>query len=164
MALKDVEGAIRHGRKIVKTHSELRDLPEYCTRYAIVDPIIRALGWETYNPDECVVEYPCKKRRKRNPSRVDYALLSREGHPVILIEAKRLDNISGTHVRTLAEYAKAVKPEVCVLTDGQRWHIYDVMKKGWFKNKRVDTIDICERGISQMARNLNEWLSKREWR
>ena len=102
MSLKDVEGAIRHGRKIVKTHSDLAKLPEYCTRYAIIDPIVRALGWETYNPEECVVEYPCKRRKKRNPSRVDYALLSRKGDPVILIEAKRLDGINSTHVRTLA--------------------------------------------------------------
>ena len=164
MSLRDVESAIRHGRRIVKTQYDLEELPEYCTRYTVIDPIIRALGWETYNPDECVVEYPCKKRRKRNPSRVDYALLSRKGNPVILIEAKRLNRLSSSHVRTLSEYAKAVKPKVCVLTDGQRWHIFDLTKTGWFKNKRVDTIDIGGQGIKQMARTLNKWLGKREWR
>jgi hypothetical protein len=164
VALKDVEGAIRHGRKIVKTHPDLAKRPEYRTRYAIVDPIIRALGWETYSPDECVVEYRCKKRKKGNSERVDYALLSQGGTPVILIEAKWLDNVLSTHVRTLAGYARAVKPEVCVLTDGRKWQIYDLSKRGWFKNKQVDTVDICEQGINQMARTLNKWLGKREWR
>ena len=69
-----------HGDYIVFTH-EMR------TRYAVIDPILEALGWEIDDPSQVRVEYEVKVSGKMK--RVDYALLSK-GKPVVLVEAKKL--------------------------------------------------------------------------
>jgi predicted type IV restriction endonuclease len=69
---------------------------EDLTRYGIIDPTIRALGWDTADPKECHPEYP----RSENGDRVDYAFFTRldlakleeEDMPAhdIIVEAKAL--------------------------------------------------------------------------
>ena len=159
MTLKDVEKAVQHGREVIETHFELVSQHEIYTRYTIIDPIIRALGWETHNPDECEVEYQRGKQ-----GRVDYALFNQEYHPVILIEAKRLDKRAIDFEKQVAGYARGMKAGRCVLTDGQEWHIYDLSKRGRFKNKQVATVNISEEGTKQAAQTLNREISKRKWR
>ena len=34
------------------------DWMEVHTRYAVIDPVITALGWDTSDPKECHPEYP----------------------------------------------------------------------------------------------------------
>ena len=158
MALRDVEKAVQHGREVIETHFELVSEHEICTRYAIIDPIIWALGWETHNPFECEVEY-----QRGRQGRVDYALFDREYKPIILVEAKRLDKRAIDFERQMAGYARGMKDGRCVLTDGQEWHIYDLSIRGRFKNKLMTTVDISEEGIKQTAQTLNRELSKRNW-
>ena len=69
-----------HGDYIVFTH-EMR------TRYAVIDPILEALGWDLDDPSQVRVEHEVKVLGKMR--RVDYALLSK-GKPVVLVEAKKL--------------------------------------------------------------------------
>ena len=59
---------------------------EICTRYIIIDPVLRSLEWDPSDPSRCRIEYDVPVGR-----RVDYALLGPDGHPLILVEAKRLD-------------------------------------------------------------------------
>ena len=85
MSLKDAIMAVvrqvgEHGDYIVVTH-EMR------TRYAVIDPILEALGWDIANPSQVRVEYGVKVSGKMK--RVDYALLSK-GKPLVLVEAKKL--------------------------------------------------------------------------
>ena len=56
---------------------------EMRTRYALIDPFLRILGWDTSNPAEVVVE------DGSGDGRADYLLLN-EDQPVMIIEAKRL--------------------------------------------------------------------------
>lgn len=48
------------------------DWREAQTRYAIIDPILSALGWDTSDPKECRPEWQFKGSKQR----VDYALFS----------------------------------------------------------------------------------------
>ena len=43
-------------------------LDEYQTRYALIDPILRALGWDSEDPKSCYPEWHYENQR------VDYAL------------------------------------------------------------------------------------------
>ena len=63
---------------------------ETSTRYILIDPILRALGWDLSNPDECVVEYEVARRGNYPATRVDYVLKCATGQPVVVIEAKRI--------------------------------------------------------------------------
>lgn len=158
MAIKDVEDAIKHGIKMIDLYPHLVSSHETCTRYAIIDPIIRALGWDTSDPAECEVEYP-----RGNQGRVDYALFNRDAQPVILIEAKRLDKNSANFERQLAKYALGIPAGVGVLTDGVLWHLYDLSERGRFGRKFVGTVDICEDNTRKSAQTLNKMLRRPSW-
>lgn len=69
-----------HGDYIISVH-------ETRTRYAVIDPILEALGWDLANPSQVRVEYVVEVSGKMR--RVDYALFSK-GKPAVLVEAKKL--------------------------------------------------------------------------
>ena len=71
---------------------------EMSTRYILVDPVWRSLEWDLSYPSQCVVEYATAGGSGRLPG-VDYALIGRDGCPVILVEAKRL-GLSGRMAST----------------------------------------------------------------
>ena len=116
-------------------------LHEYQTRYALIDPILRALGWDTADPKECYPEWQCQNQR------VDYALFSNstaqeivEGSaiPTIIIEAKsvyRTDQPSGEYgqaiweedIQQLQKYIDAepgMNEGLAVFTNGRRWLLF----------------------------------------
>ena len=78
MSVSAVEAAIRKIQDIVKEWDdvELDYWREDHTRYGVIDPIIRALGWDTSDPKECHPEYP---RSYESGRRVDYALFGTAG-------------------------------------------------------------------------------------
>ena len=158
MSIKDVEVAIRHGRQVMDDYWDLVAHREIYTRYTIIDPIIRALGWETHDPDQCEVEY-----QRGQQGYVDYALFNRDGKPVILIEAKRIDQYSIDFESQLARYSRGIQNGVSVLTDGQLWNLYNLCERGSFSSKFIDTIDIYEDNLRQSAQFLNRILSRRAW-
>lgn len=80
--------AIKEARRRVEVHGEYIASLEVRTRYALVDPILQALGWNLTDPSQVQIEYETKKDQPK-PCRVDYALLS-TGKSVILVEAKPL--------------------------------------------------------------------------
>ena len=55
--LGEIEAAIRRGLAVLRDHPELVKT-EMCVRYAVIDPILRALGWDTSNLRECELEFP----------------------------------------------------------------------------------------------------------
>lgn len=136
---------------------------ELHTRYTVIDPIIRALGWDTENPFQVRVEY-----LSRTGTRIDYALFNRAGQAVILIEAKDLCRDPGRHGRQLADYlgefhARGESPGVGVLTNGRYWNLYDLKSSGAAVNRRNQSIDVCEGDAGDRGRELNQELGKRRW-
>lgn len=85
MSLRD---AIKEAKSRVEVHGEYIASLEVRTRYALVDPILQALGWNLTDPSQVQIEYETKTDQSQ-PCRVDYALLS-TGKPEILVEAKPL--------------------------------------------------------------------------
>ena len=158
MAIKDVENSIRHGRDMIEDYYDLVSLHETSTRYAIIDPILWAVDWKTWNPNECELEY-----QRGQQGRVDYALFDRQANVVILVEAKRLDKNSANSERQLSQYARGIRQGMGVLTDGEIWHLYDLSKGGRFESKYVDSVDICEDSVRRAAQTLNMRLGKSKW-
>ena len=71
-------------QRIVEYKAELSQ-SEAQTRYALIDPFLRGLGWDTSDPGVVAPEY-----RVPNGMVADYALLV-QGKPVMIIESKKLD-------------------------------------------------------------------------
>ena len=168
MSVRAVEGVILDIRDTVEewNRAELGRWREVDTRLFFVDPVIRALGWNTADPKECRPEY------FRGGGAVDYALFAvpdLEGigqfavTPELIIECKPLGTTLDLHVPQLRGYVTAAPrmwEGVAVLTDGWEWWIYDVSLEGRFASKRVEQVDILSGSRRASARLLNEWLGK----
>ena len=108
--------------RISEHGSQLRS-NEMQTRYALIDPLLRELGWDTSDPSQVTPEYVV------GSGRVDYALL-RNGRPVLMVEAKKLgEDLKGAVLQGVS-YAWQQGASHFAVTDGQRWHIYDIRSGG----------------------------------
>ena len=166
MAIEDVKKAIRHGRKVIREHRDGDILHEAGTRYYVIDPILRALGWKLDDPNQCMVE---EWRSLDNQRRVaDYVLLNRARQIVVLIEAKGFSKTKlhgWTEENQLKDYALGnADAKVAVLTNGESWYFYDVSDPGkcQFGLERPPDADISDARTEQTARKLMQELSKRK--
>ncbi|MGI8686990.1 MAG: hypothetical protein ACR2M3_00280 [Thermomicrobiales bacterium] len=91
------------------------------TRVALIDPLLRLLGWDTGDRDEVRRGF----RLQSNDNPADYALLL-QGKPRLFIEAKalgvNLDDNRWSH--QIMGYTGVTGVEWIVLTDGNEYRIY----------------------------------------
>ena len=99
---------------------------EAATRAVLVDPILRALGWDIANTNMVEVE------KTHNNVRADYALYDTNQIPKIIIEAKSLgSNLTKQNiVMSLVNYAFNFKLNDVFLTDGLTWHHFNEFTPG----------------------------------
>lgn len=153
MPLEDLLETIEALRRSIDTHGTALRGNEALTRYALIDPLLRALGWDTEDPSHIVPEFPVKKGYFDDSKRyVDYALLS-EGKPAILVEAKNL----GTPLRDKVigqgtYYCWRQRISHFVVTNGQRWEIYDTEKREPDEND--DAMRIVEFDVTEPAADV----------
>ncbi|MEU9828530.1 hypothetical protein [Micromonospora chersina] len=95
---------------------------EQNTKVGLIEPIIGALGWDLFDPDEVHREY--RRRGRDNP--VDYALLLLRT-PRLFIEAKGLgENLDDPRwANQTISYAAVAGVEWVALTDGAEWRVYN---------------------------------------
>ena len=102
-------------------HQQLLSKNEAATRAVLIDPVLRALGWDTTNV--LMVE---PERTVQNKQSLDYVLKGPTGSIQSVVEAKKLgeslDKLG--HVGALIGYAFSLKPVSFFLTDGVHWHCY----------------------------------------
>ena len=121
MPIQDLLELVDTLRKRIDEHGSALRSSEALTRYALIDPLLRELGWDTENPTVVVPEY-----RAPNNQIADYVLLN-DGSPFIVVEAKKLgEDLRGGRaldqgilncVRTGSKFF--------LLTDGRRWEIFE---------------------------------------
>ncbi len=91
------------------------------TKHALIEPILRALGWDLEDLDEVRCEY--KLKQADNP--VDYALFVHGGLR-LLVEAKALGENLSKYAHQIMGYAGVAGiVEWIVLTDGNEYRIYN---------------------------------------
>ena len=170
MSIGSVDSAIRKIRTVIKEWDDvdLGNWREDQTRYALIDPIIRALGWDTSEPKECYPEFP----RPYPERRADYCLFGTPNveaigtytvAPVVIIESKAYPGILDEVVTQLQSYVEAepvMGNGVGVITDGGEWWIYDISKEGDFAGKLAVKVDIRTGSRRASAQVLHEWLSR----
>ena len=169
MTIQDrVEEAVRHGRRVIEKYGEQYwIMKELGTRYYIIDPVLRALGWQLNDPDQCRFEEWRERRDQENKGQMDYALHV-DGRAVVLIEAKSLSTgLNGySQENQLASY-KRDGEVVGVLTNGQEWYFYDLPKTSPFAYKCVNPdcpIRILDKDTKKVASRLTKFLRRdRDW-
>jgi predicted type IV restriction endonuclease len=135
---------------------------ETSTRYIVIDPILRALGWELSNPTECVVEYAVARRGNYPATRVDYVLKDAAGEPAIVIEAKRID-VESDDERALDQMERYLQDiptaTMAVGHNGQYWNIAKREGNGW-KAESSYPLGLHYEKTDENAQRLWEALSK----
>ena len=87
MALRDVELAIQRANTLMddEDYHEILDSHEMNTRYMLIDPVLRAMGWDLSDPEQ--VAFECDIN---DYGRIDYVMFGKNGNSGILLESKKL--------------------------------------------------------------------------
>jgi len=133
-----LEAIKRVCERIKRYENQLRQ-NEMLTRYALVDPILRALGWDTEDPEQVVPEFSTRT------GRADYALLV-EGKSHIIVEAEPLGAALTRAAEQGVRYAVSEGIPYFVCTDGNRWVIYDTHKPVRLEEKVIAQAEISSGG------------------
>lgn len=160
MCEQDVIAAIELVSEIIRLGD---DLDERDTRRQVIDPVLRALGWEprygSGNQDrDCITEfYPYGD----SSLRADYAMFDPDGREVIIVEAKRIREHTQDHYDQLDDYLDGGRQMLGVLTNGEYWNISRLDARGRLTEDRP--IGLLSRSPAESARRLCEALSKGNW-
>ena len=119
-------------RKIIKTHRNALMKHETVTRYALVDPMLQALGWDVTDPAVVIPEYQVSGYGKTK-AYADYALFDTKPRknppedPSVIVEAKKLgspDKEMGAAEKSAQHTAGVANAKYYAITDGNNWLLY----------------------------------------
>ena len=157
MPLESLHALVETLRRRIQTHRVALSGSEWLTRYTLIDPLLRELGWNTEDPELVIPEY------RSGSGSADYALLSNDGKPAMMIEAKKLGtSLSLDVVTQVLNYCWAEGTEHFAVTDGQQWQIYETNAAGSPDDKRVASFnlldaspsDVCLKALALWRQNI----------
>jgi hypothetical protein len=141
--------AIERVRERIERHGSKLSQNEMLTRYALVDPILRALGWDTEDPEQVVPEF------QTEVGRPDYILHCADLR--IGVEAKRL----GADEKTFEQaYLRALplwqsrEIRYYAITDSDRWILWDISKPRTQNPEPIVDIRLSRDNPGDAARQL----------
>ena len=137
MLLEPLVSTIETIKERIATHGASLRENETRTRMALIDPLLQALGWDVSDPGIVTPEYSV------GASRADYALLEGDGSPAATVEAKKLGEPLASHRMQMLNYSNASGVEFAGLTDGDKWELYEVFKRGQLDERRILDISIA---------------------
>ena len=148
--LRPLTDAITRVRTVINEHEDKLSTDETKTRYVLIDPVLQALGWNVSFLDDVEVEYITQERKK-----VDYALLGSDGSPLVLVEAKRLNEPNESkNLSQLLMYCVEIGVRYGVLTDGNHWQMYDTVQPKPIRDKRTMYVVLTSHQPAVAARLL----------
>lgn len=154
--VQGIEKAINNVHSLVEKHGDyFQGSLEWHARYWLIDPMLKALGWDVGNPEQVWVEYWTD-----NGGWADYAFFKPGSDtPLMIVEAKKTKNPGyaldsslewfsqkdkgpegwvywkDEEVAQLEGYTESMKEGYGVLTDGVFWSVYDLSMPGQFADK-----------------------------
>ena len=129
MALDDLKEIIETLRERIQAHRPYLEGNETRTRQVLIDPMLRALGWDVEDPDSVELEYGIKRKW------ADYALIGNE-RPIAVIEAKALGRpLNDDEKMQALNYANMDGIDYMAVTNGDHWQMFDVFKRGRLDNR-----------------------------
>ena len=129
MALDDLKETIETLSARIQAHRPYLEGNETRTRQALIDPMLRALGWDVEDPNSVELEYGIKRKW------ADYALMG-SGRPIAVIEAKALGRALKDDEKMQAlNYANMDGIDYMAVTNGDHWQMFDVFKRGQLDNR-----------------------------
>ncbi len=154
MVLDELHELIETLQGRIEAHAPALQQSEALTRYALIDPLLRGLGWDTGDPSQVIPEY------RSAAGSADYALFGQSNKPQVIIEAKRLGAQLDFKVRQqVTGYCQEEGIPYAAITDGRRWEIYDVFKPVAMKDSQVSSFDLGDPPAATCLQALALWRS-----
>ena len=152
MLLDDLYELIETLQGRIQAHASALQQSEALTRYALIDPLLRGLGWDTGDPLQVMPEY------RSAAGSADYALFGSSNKPQVIIEAKRLGAQLDFKVRQqVTGYCQEEGIPYAAITDGRHWELYDVFKRAAMKVSIVTTFDLSDAPAKTTLEALALW-------
>jgi hypothetical protein len=132
--LSNLSDAINQVKASAAQYQQTLQRNEAATRAVLIDPILRALGWDTANT------YMVEVEKTLAQTRVDYALYDHNADVKIVVEAKSLGgNLHQQNiVMSLVTYAFTYGIQDIFLTDGLIWEHYTNFQPGNVTSNIID--------------------------
>jgi hypothetical protein len=127
---------------------------EEATKNAFVMPMLVALGYDIFNPDEVIPEYTCDAGTKKG-EKIDYAIM-KGASPILLIECKHCAQNLEKHSNQLLRYFCVSSAKFAMLTNGIVYRFYtdldktNVMDEKPFLN--INLLDLSDDDIDQLKK------------
>ncbi len=148
MGLDDLVRCIELLKERMQAHRDVLSENETRTRMALINPLLRALGWDVSDPGIVTPEYNVEGRA------ADYALLRPKGQAAATIEAKKLGAGLPPHRMQMLNYANAAGISYAGLTDGNHWELYDVFRQAALDERRILQVSIANDPTHESALKL----------
>ncbi|MDA5108427.1 type I restriction endonuclease [Brevibacillus thermoruber] len=131
---------------------------EEATKTSIIMPFFQVLNYDVFNPEEFLPEFVADVGIKKG-EKVDYAIM-KNGEPLILIEAKSIQEPLEKHDSQLFRYFGTTKAKFAILTNGITYRFYTDLEE---QNKMDATpffefnlLDIRDNQISELYKFRRE--------
>lgn len=127
---------------------------EEATKTSFIMPFFQILGYDIFNPEEFIPEFTADVGIKKG-EKVDYAIMN-EGNPVILIEAKSVNEELQKHDSQLFRYFGTTAAKFAILTNGIIYRFYTDLEE---QNKmdaspffEFNILDLKEGALIELAK------------
>ena len=163
MLLESLYQTIEKLNERMETHRDKLSQSEALTRNALVDPLLRSLGWDTEDPALVMPEY------KLGNGIADYALLN-SGKPVIVVEAKKLGIPLDDAASQGISYCINDGIKYFAVTDGKKWDVYETHRTVPLADKKIlsfditnPSADVCLAALALWRRSVQSGAIRKAW-
>mgnify|MGYP001773541281 CR=1 FL=1 len=141
--VRELVSLVEQLKKRIQDYQKELQSSEALTRYVLIDPLLRSLGWDTENPELVRPEVSTPAGRP------DYALLH-HGQRLAFVGAKPL----GKQEDLLQQISYCVSEGVryFIATDGSRWEVYDTGIQKPLQEKKIVEWDIQSMNAGEVVR------------
>lgn len=146
-----IQQAVVGARSVLEEHGEYLRGNETRTRALVIDQVLGGLGWDIRDPERVWLEHRC------NGNAMDYVLLSGNGHPLAVVEAKPADSGPKDKDRRQASgYAQEIGARYAVLTNGGRWEAWRMVQGTPRRENVFVEVHLTTGEIEQIASTLGK--------
>lgn len=135
MMLDDLYELIETLQARIAQHDSALQQSEALTRYALIDPLLRGLGWDTGDPSQVLVEFRLPKGAQKGFA--DYALFGSDTQPLLIVEAKSLNSPLEEAAAQALGYCNVLGIPHFAVTDGERWRLFETFRPVALEKKLV---------------------------
>jgi len=136
MWLDDLADLVRTLRERIEKHGDRLRKNEAATRYALIDPLLRGLGWNLEDPSDVVPEYSPGK------GYADYGMMVGRTKPRLIVEAKSLGHSTRQGINQGITYCISQGIEYFAVTNGEVWEVYEPHRAVPIDEKLITSFDL----------------------